>query len=279
MKRNNWRYFNNILSLGDRAVVNMLSLLSIFLFCIHIFYSIYLLEIVASCLYFYFSLNRKSVVHIYLALLLFFLVVVPYIFPAKLLLSVPYLWNLLPFLLSTLPFLLSTLVMLLFTDRKALMPWLKMGEWTKTIVVTVIGTIILTVMVLIFWASTADYLGIGQALVKQIDHLPKWVVLVILIPLSALMNALVEEVVYRGVVQTALMDSFHTLLVAIPIQSIVFSLLHYKCGFPNGIMGCGLAFLFGVMTGYLRFHTKGIMASYVVHIFADLTIGYLLIFL
>lgn len=86
----------------------------------------------------------------------------------------------------------------------------------------------------------------------------------------ALLNATMEELIWRGGIQSWLVE--HTnITLAILIQGISFGALHWA-GFPSGWSGVALATIYGVMLGWLRHAAGGLIAPIVAHILADLTI-------
>ena len=86
----------------------------------------------------------------------------------------------------------------------------------------------------------------------------------------ALLNATMEELIWRGAIQSWLAG--HTnIRLAIAVQGVSFGALHWA-GFPSGWSGVVLATLYGVMLGWLRHATGGLAAPIVAHILADLTI-------
>lgn len=86
-----------------------------------------------------------------------------------------------------------------------------------------------------------------------------------------LLNAIVEETVFRGIIQTELSKIF-TNSIAIFIQGILFAAFHYAGGFPNGVIGFGMTFIYAGALGIMRYKVKGLLAPIITHWFADLTI-------
>lgn len=86
----------------------------------------------------------------------------------------------------------------------------------------------------------------------------------------ALLNAAMEELIWRGGIQSWLVGHT-TITLAIWIQGISFGALHWA-GFPSGWSGVALATFYGVMLGWLRHATGGLAAPIFAHILADLTI-------
>lgn len=86
----------------------------------------------------------------------------------------------------------------------------------------------------------------------------------------ALLNAVMEELIWRGGIQSWLVG--HTgIRLAILVQALSFGALHWA-GFPSGWSGVGLATIYGVMLGWLRHATGGLAAPIAAHILADVTI-------
>ena len=64
----------------------------------------------------------------------------------------------------------------------------------------------------------------------------------------------------------------------VTLQASAFAAAHVLLGFPNGRLGYLMVFVYGTMLGYLRVRSKGMLAPYLTHVLADLTIGYFLCF-
>jgi len=94
----------------------------------------------------------------------------------------------------------------------------------------------------------------------------------------AIINALIEEIIWRGVMMTALDTAFGAGLFSVLIQAVSFGLAHYRGGFPSGWIGALLAGLFGLAMGLLRRRTKGLLTSWCVHSAADLVVIGLIVY-
>ena len=90
-------------------------------------------------------------------------------------------------------------------------------------------------------------------------------------------NAFAEEVIFRGLIQQALTAAFGR-IGGLGLQAAAFGLLHIH-GFPSGWSGVGLAAIYGLMLGAIRLVSRGLLAPWVAHIFADLTIFGILVLL
>ena len=91
----------------------------------------------------------------------------------------------------------------------------------------------------------------------------------------SLMNAAVEEAIFRGVLQTAL-DKVSGPVVTIAVQAIAFGVLHVV-GVPHGVVGAVMAGGWGLLLGLMRWRTEGLLAPYLAHVTADDTIVCLLL--
>ena len=153
--------------------------------------------------------------------------------------------------------------------------WMRVGRLDPIAAMLVLLTSLLSAAALLLWASLSDNLGAGLQMAQGIAHYPKGFVLLAGVPLFALLNALAEEVVFRGVLQQALMTVFRP-QPAVILQAVAFAALHFAAGFPNGIAGYLMVLVYGAMLGYLRQRSSGMLAPYLTHVLADLVIGFYL---
>ncbi|GBF40125.1 CPBP family intramembrane glutamic endopeptidase [Leptospira johnsonii] len=93
----------------------------------------------------------------------------------------------------------------------------------------------------------------------------------------AILNAIAEEFLYRGILFESLLAARCSIFGALIFQAFSFGILHLH-GFPRGWVGVGLAGIYGLMTGLIRILSKGIYYPVLVHIFADITIAAIVLF-
>lgn len=86
----------------------------------------------------------------------------------------------------------------------------------------------------------------------------------------ALSNAIMEEVIFRGVLQDALVSQVGQ-TAGVVVQAAIFGLGHAH-GYPPGKIGAVLAGLYGLILGVLRQWSGGLGAAILAHVFADATI-------
>jgi membrane protease YdiL (CAAX protease family) len=86
----------------------------------------------------------------------------------------------------------------------------------------------------------------------------------------AIINAVMEEFIWRGVLQGWL-TTFVGKWPAVAVQAASFGAFHYL-GFPSGFAGAVLAGTYGVLLGLLALRSAGLLAAIVAHVTADLVI-------
>lgn len=184
----------------------------------------------------------------------------------------------LPSLQFLLPLVISTLLVLPFMGGREVFSWARKGTLDRSSVFMTCLTGLLSTGGLLLWASWTDNLGIGVQITRGFSHIPSWLLFGAGVPLFALVNAFTEEAVFRGVLQEALGKAFRRDLSVLALQSSAFAAVHYRVGFPNGVAGYLMVFVYGLVLGYLRMRTRGMLAPYAAHVIADLAIGYFLCF-
>jgi len=134
-------------------------------------------------------------------------------------------------------------------------------------------TIVLTAAALLSWQRLFDG-RLPQAYVDAAAGRPLWLLVAAGAGFS-LLNAAVEEVIFRGVLQTAL-ERVTGPIVAIVVQAVAFGVLHIV-GVPTGVIGAVMAGGWGMLLGLMRWRTRGLLAPYVAHVAADATIFVMLL--
>ncbi len=92
----------------------------------------------------------------------------------------------------------------------------------------------------------------------------------------ALLNATVEEAIFRGILWDGVAELVPASWVLIVVQAVFFGTAHFW-GVPNGIVGACLAFAYGVMLGIIRMRAEGLLMVIVAHVFADIVIFLILL--
>jgi membrane protease YdiL (CAAX protease family) len=87
----------------------------------------------------------------------------------------------------------------------------------------------------------------------------------------ALVNAALEEIVWRGVLQTEL-EPLVGPAAAVGVQALSFGVQHAH-GFPSGLAGVLLVTVWGAMLGEVRRRSGGLLAPLLAHVVADAVIA------
>jgi hypothetical protein len=88
--------------------------------------------------------------------------------------------------------------------------------------------------------------------------------------LFALVNAILEEMLFRGVLYDGV-EWQCGWKAAVMITAGIFGLFHVH-GYPPGPLGAAMAAIYGLVLGWLRHRTQGLLLPILAHIFADATI-------
>ncbi|AIT09208.1 hypothetical protein LO80_03950 [Candidatus Francisella endociliophora] len=168
--------------------------------------------------------------------------------------------------------LLITLLISVIVYKKQVFELFSLGKikdiriWIAIAVVSLVASISL----IVWGMSTNELTGVGIATSQEFKKLST-IVILILIPVGALLNAVVEEVIFRGIIQTEL-SRISSVFIAIFLQAFLFAGFHYAGGFPNGLSGFAMTFVYAFALGTTRFKVKGLLAPIITHTFADMTI-------
>jgi membrane protease YdiL (CAAX protease family) len=158
------------------------------------------------------------------------------------------------------PFGLTYMVLRSAKLKEAHFLWFRKGELDRITWLWVIATVICSTAALLGWAMWTGIPSLSMP------------------PVFSLVNALVEELVFRGIIQESLQKSLHKPWLVIGFQASAFAALHFAAGFPNGFVGYAMTFTYASMLGYLRLRSGGILAPSIAHVGADLCIGYFLMY-
>ena len=148
--------------------------------------------------------------------------------------------------------------------------WLTVGRFDSRIMALGAAVAAVSGATLILWYVTARP-DLADLVRTFIPDWPLW----LLIPAAlvfSIVNAAGEEAAYRGVVLGALDKARITAPAALVLQAVAFAALHFRAGFPRGIVGVGLTFVYGLVLGELRRRAGGLMVPFITHVLTDLVI-------
>ncbi|MCA9710141.1 MAG: CPBP family intramembrane metalloprotease [Myxococcales bacterium] len=132
---------------------------------------------------------------------------------------------------------------------------------------------LLAAVALVAWA-----LGTSPDLRQATAMVPAWPwpVLVAAGLGFSVVNALLEEVVFRGLLQGLARSWLGPGLAPLLLQGAAFGVLHWH-GVPSGPLGALMAGSWGVMLGWARRRSQGLLTPVVAHVVADAVIFTLLV--
>jgi membrane protease YdiL (CAAX protease family) len=141
--------------------------------------------------------------------------------------------------------------------------WVRKGRPTRTdlLLSVVLGLLTFVAVMAWVWLVKPDLSGQAAGIPDAL-----WFMVVTGV-VFAVVNSFVEEVIYRGVFMYALEAALGT-WPAFVLQAVFFGLLHLQ-GFPSGPYGMLLAGVVGLVLGFLRLRTHGMLAPWLTHAVAN----------
>lgn len=153
------------------------------------------------------------------------------------------------------------------------------GDVDRAAAVVAGVTVVVAAAALAVWTTLQLDAGLDETssverFVDLVERLPLWPFLFGALAFAVL-NAVAEEFVYRGILFHALLPFGASL--AVLLQAAAFGAIHLH-GFPSGWWGVAMATVYGVALGWLRLRTDGLLAPTAVHVSADVVIAFLVRF-
>ncbi|MFE9657868.1 CPBP family intramembrane glutamic endopeptidase [Micromonospora sp. NPDC006431] len=150
-------------------------------------------------------------------------------------------------------------------------PWLRWGPLTPGGIALFIAVVVTSVLGLFLWTliddpKLSEFLG-------QLQHASPWQAFAAILGF-ALVNSAWEELLFRGVLQTELINTWGIHL-ALVIESVAFGISHAN-GIPSGPLGIVMAGVWGYLLSVIRLRTGGIGYPFAAHVVANTTIGLLI---
>jgi membrane protease YdiL (CAAX protease family) len=147
--------------------------------------------------------------------------------------------------------------------------WLRRGSIDRRLWMMIAAFILVSATALVVWRyTTSEDVGAFRRFIPA--GVPRWSIWPGIV-LFAMLNATFEEAIWRGAIFQSLEAAVGRGWVAWALQGIGFGVWHFQ-GFPHGWVGVGLATIFALMMGMLRMRGGGMLAPWVAHVFADVTI-------
>jgi membrane protease YdiL (CAAX protease family) len=148
--------------------------------------------------------------------------------------------------------------------------WLSVGHLDGRLVALSAAFAVISGVTLLLWYVTArpDLADLARTFVPD---WPLWSLVPAALVFS-IVNAAAEEAAYRGVVFGALQKARITARVALVLQAVASAALHFRGGFPRGVVGVGLTFAYGLVLGELCRRAGGLVVPFITHVLTDLVI-------
>ena len=147
--------------------------------------------------------------------------------------------------------------------------WLRAGRSGRDVRMLILATVVVSGVALVAWtALTKPDLEHHLALVPA---LPLWVYPLVAVAF-AVVNAAMEEAIFRGVMMEALDSALGDGYWSTGTQAVSFAALHYLTGFPSGVLGFFMVLVYGVMLGVIRRRSSGLLAPWIAHVMTDISI-------
>lgn len=146
--------------------------------------------------------------------------------------------------------------------------WPSKYEWrASTCFYSILGASSATFGLFVWYSVLSPDLSLFTAL---IPHLSLWIIITAGIAFYCI-NAAVEEWIFRGILFKELSSERVSTEWIILLQAISFGCLHWQ-GIPGGKAGVILSGLYGVIQGWIRWKSGGLLAPWISHLVADLVI-------
>jgi uncharacterized protein len=154
-------------------------------------------------------------------------------------------------------------------DLRASLDWARLGRLDGRTLLLMVPIAAVSSLALVIWFvwGGADVRDIVRMVPRPVT-LPVFLGVAVLFSVA---NALWEECLLKGMMWDGLLRLTPSVALVNVLQASFFGLLHYH-GFPRGLLGVVLAGIYGLLLGFIRARSQGMLALVVTHFFADLTI-------
>jgi CAAX protease family protein len=154
--------------------------------------------------------------------------------------------------------------------------WARLGSFDATVGLLSVTAWLLAAAALLSWYFLL-HPNIADIVEAYVPALPLGLLIVGGLIFS-MVNAAVEEGACRGVILHALDSSLGPGFAALLLQALAFGAIHIR-GFPRGWIGVGLACVYGLLMGTIRRRGGGMFAPWIAHVFTDVVIAAIVLFL
>lgn len=173
------------------------------------------------------------------------------------------------------PFVSYLIIVLLLPQLRKSLSWFSWGRPGRSALLAALLILALSLLVLYIWALWSE--NVIEHYVYLFHPEILYIELIIFAFLFATINAICQEIIFRGVLQDALKSAVAKDSAAILLQAVLFGLIHIE-GIPSGLTGVVMAFLYGSALGMLKRMSGGLLLPVAVHFIADLFIFFLVFY-
>ena len=151
------------------------------------------------------------------------------------------------------PLLAYSGVVVLIPSLRKTVGWLRVGKFDRNIYLLMVATVFISSFALLLW-----FILWKPDLTHFLRFIPTGAPHCSCSKASgfALLNAAMEESIFRGVLMQALDETLGEGTPSVILQAIAFGLLHIK-GIPGDWIGVGMATVYGLMLGAIRRRSPG----------------------
>lgn len=145
---------------------------------------------------------------------------------------------------------------------------LRLGNFNNSTLLIMFPVIVLSSSALIVWSILAK-----PELSDLQKNLPynSPLIIIFLGLLFSVFNAIWEEIIFKGILWNGVKKLSNSFMIVNFFQGLLFGIMHLH-GFPSGITGAYLSGIYGLLIGFIREKSNGLLAPIVTHFFADITI-------
>jgi len=153
--------------------------------------------------------------------------------------------------------------------------WLQAGQLNRSTITLSVILFMGSAAALALWSLyCSDNIHRFRTLIPELPMGP----LVIYALFFSILNATFQEFLGRAILYDGFYVIFGRIVPAIVCQACVFALWHFN-GFPGGVLGMCMVFVWSLLLGAVRYTSRGILIPLLAHIFAEWIIALILLFM
>jgi membrane protease YdiL (CAAX protease family) len=174
---------------------------------------------------------------------------------------------------SLVPLIVYLTIVATISPLRRTLGWLRLGKFDRSVRWLVLFTVLISSLGLLLW-----FILLGPDISQWLATVPSWNPIMLILGglVFAIVNAAIEESIYRGIIMQALDAALGAGILSLIIQAILFGLIHIN-GVPGGWLGVIMAMIYGLILGFIRRRAQGMLAPFIAHVVADAVIFCMLV--